>query len=359
MKIAIIIPNIVESLPYVNNYTDVFDKMKADYEIICWNRNELNSVSQIANKTHIFNHPGLESNSLLKKMYDYWLFSRFVIKCLKRNKYDYLTVHTIVCGIFLYKFIKKKYEGRYIFDIRDYSSIVPFVVNKIEKLINSSSFSVISSLGYKSWLPQKNDYILGHNVRRNIIENSMSISKKGTDKQFNEIITILTIGQIRDFEPNSRIIDSFGNKDNCKVIFAGIGLEKERLENFSMSKYSNIHFTGRYQKEEENNIVKMADFINIVLPPSPYFRTQIANRFYLSLTSRKPLIVNEESIHARFVEKYKLGIVINSTDNIHDKVMAYIESFNKNEFDKACEDIIAIIFNDIQKFESEIIKHFT
>lgn len=358
MKIAIIIPNIIDSTPYVKNFTDVFDRIGAEYEFICWNRNELKMVSKEKEKKYVFNHPGPESNSLCRKIYDYWLFSRFVIKCLSNTQYDYLTVHTIVCGFFLNNFLKNNFEGRYVFDIRDYSPITPFINKQIEKLIRNSSFSVISSNGYKKWLPQKYDYILGHNVRKKLIENTINNQRDDDILPLYDEIRILTIGQIRDFESNSRIIDSFGNKNKIKLIFAGSGLEKEKLEKFSKERYSNIYFTGRYQKNQEKKIVENSDFINIVLPSSSLFRTQMSNRFYLSLVSRKPMIVNSESIQARFVKKYKLGIVVNSTDDIYDKLTEYIREFDKNVFDNGCEEMIANIFQDINNFEDEIIKHF-
>jgi hypothetical protein len=354
MKIAIIIPNLMESAPYVKNFTDVFDSIGADYEFICWDRNQVLTQPIKSEKMIVFKRSGHESNHLLRKLYDYYMFSRFVVKSLKSKRYDYLTVHTIVCSIFLDKFIRKAYKGRYIFDIRDYSPIYPYVKNNVRKLISSSSFTIISSDEYKRWLPKDKDYVLGHNVRKQDLESSFYKNDFNVNKYF----TILTIGQIRDFSSNSRIIDSFGNKHNFIVKFAGSGLDKENLELYSRDRYSNIHFTGRYNKEEEGNLVKNSDFINIVLPTTAFAMTQMTNRFYLSLIYKKPMIVNYESIQAKFVEKYSLGIVVNSSEDIHDKLMQYSKVFDIQVFDKGCEDMLKIITQDIDNFENEIIRHF-
>jgi len=357
MKIAIIIPNIIESTPYLKYYTDVFERNGVDYEYICWDRNHFYPPKYSNSKMKIYDRYSPESNTMYKKLIDFWFFSRFVIKYLNKKEFDYLTIHTIVCAIFLERYLKRNYLKKYVFDIRDYSQIYPLVKIKVSKIIKNASLTIISSIGYKSWLPAKFNYIIGHNVRKLDVENALekNINKFSFNKGKKEIV-VLTIGQIRDFSSNSKVIASLGNKNNISVVFAGDGLQKNNLESFSKeSDFKNVYFSGWYDKNEERDIVNNADFINIVLPSSPNFRTQLGNRFYLSLVYRKPMIVNIESIQAKFVSEYKLGIVLKPSDQLNEKLQTYITEFNEEEFENGCLKMLEKIRNDIADFENKII----
>ena len=354
MKIGIINPNIIENDPYVGYYTDVFNKLGIDYTYIGWNRNHVYPQSYKNQKAEIFQYYSPESNSILKKIYDYWLFSRFVIKCLNKDQYGFLTVHTITNGVFLGKYLRRFYSNKYVFDIRDYSPVYPFVKGLVKDLIKKSAFTAISSLGFKDWLPVDCDYIMGHNLKKDFVEDGLKmIDPKQESKQEK---VVLTIGQIRDFSTNARFISSLGNKPNIKVVFAGSGIQKDNLESFSKENFTNVSFSGYYKKEEEPAIVKRSDFINIVLPGGIGFKTLTTNRFYLSLVYKIPMIVNEDSFQAELVKKYHLGFVVSSEDNIYEKLMQYIKHIDYEEFIKGCMDLLDVIKDDINVFENRLIK---
>lgn len=101
--------------------------------------------------------------------------------------------------------------------------------------------------------------------------------------------------------------------------------------------------------------MKNVDFINILLPDTLSFNTPLSNRFYLSLIYRKPMIVNEESIQAKYVLKYKLGIVIKKGDNIYEKICEYVKTFDQNIFLWGCDTLLKEIKVDIDEFERVLI----
>lgn len=49
----------------------------------------------------------------------------------------------------------------------------------------------------------------------------------------------------------------------------------------------------------------------------------MSNRFYLSVTHGKPMIVNSKCTQADFVKKYNLGVIIDENDNIAEKIKDY------------------------------------
>ena len=355
MKIGIINPNIIENDPYVGYYTDVFDGIGVDYKYIGWNRNHLYPVTYKSEKAEIFHYYSPESNSNFRKIYDYWLFSRFVIKCLKKEKYDFLTIHTLVNSLFLSNQLKRNFTNKYVFDVRDYSPIYPFVKNLVKNVIQNSAFTVISSSEYKTWLPRDCDYLMGHNVKKSFVERALGEQK--IERKINKEIVVLTIGQISNFSANSRLISSLGNKPTIKIVFAGHGSQKENLELFSKGTFSNVFFSGKYQKEEEPSIVKTADFINIVLPNTGLaFNTPMSNRFYLSLLYKIPMIVNEESVQAKWVKEFHLGFVVTAEEDIYEKLMKYKENFDLKEFTDGCLKMLSIVHKEINVFENSLKK---
>ena len=165
MKVAIIIPNIFDEnkIPYINFYIESFKKYNIEYDIIYWNRNSKKIINSKDN-LYCFNYYSPEQSNFIVKMYSYWKFSSYVINIIKNNKYNFLTIHTIVNAFFLKRLLIKKYKNRYVFDIRDYSPVVPFFKTLLKDLVEKSAFTVISSFGFKKWLPESDKYIIGHNV---------------------------------------------------------------------------------------------------------------------------------------------------------------------------------------------------
>lgn len=345
MSIGIIVPGLPNYAPYIKSYTDLFDDLNMKYTFICWNRNndKLNDHDNIV----VFNRSSYESDSFVKKIYGYLLFSFFVKKHLKYNKYEFLTVHTIACAIFLKSVLKQK---KYILDIRDFSPLVPFFSNTLSFLVQNSKATMISSNAYKKWLPKNYRYILSHNVRKTDL--AVNICNSCTIWSNNKI-EVLTIGQIRDFSSNSKLIKCLGNSEYFNLKFIGDGTELINLKKYSTD-INNIEFSGRYNKKDESSLVIESDVINILLPNTAEAMTQMTNRFYLSLIFKKPMIVNKDSIQASFVKKYNLGIIISSEDNISERIMDYKNSFDYQIFLKGCNDLIEIIKSDILEFENEI-----
>jgi len=349
MRVGILIPGNIESQPYLRYFTDLFDSLEIDYEYVCWDRDNKNPTMYNNHKVITIKYSASIKNSNFRKLIDYWIFSKIVKKKLPKLGYDFLIIHTIANAFFLKNYLIRNFNNKFIFDIRDYSPIYPLIKNSVKELIDYSVITTISSEGFLNWLPKVNKYLLSHNVAKGYLE-----SQQCNKLIRNDEIKILTIGQLRNSISNKRIINSLGNKENVKLLFAGVGVEKFDLETFALGRYSNVTFTGRYEKVDEPLLVMSSDLINIVLPNNLSNTTPMSNRFYLSIVHRKPMIVNEESIQAYFVKKFNLGLIVKSEDDIYDKIMEYLEGFDYVTYDKGCSDLIEIIKSDIVNFENNI-----
>src|SRR5690606_29489304 len=94
----------------------------------------------------------------------YYKFKIFSEKVLRKNDYSKLILLTGNTAVTISRVILEKYKGKYILDIRDYfKENKKWYYNIQEKLILNSYNTVISSEGFKRFLPEYN-YTLAHNI---------------------------------------------------------------------------------------------------------------------------------------------------------------------------------------------------
>jgi hypothetical protein len=354
MKIALILPNTIDKAPFLDYYTDVFKENKnIDWIYITWQRDKKLQENYFGKKVYEFNLKSPVTNSKIKKIFHYKSFANFVKNVLKAEYVDYIIIFTIQGGVFLHKYLKKDFDKKYIFDIRDYSPLYPFFKKNVKELIEHSLFCVISSPGYKQWLPKQYEYVLSHNIRKKLLLEAMETMDQLTIFKQSKPIKILTIGQIRDYTSNSKIINSLTNKKEFELYFVGEGICTNQLKKFA-EVANNVYFTGRYLKADEGDIVEKYDLINILLPISYIDNNLMTNRFYLSLIHRKPMIVNKESYHAQYVSKYKVGLIMEEHDDIGEKIIEYINSFDETIYHKGCLELLFEIKKDIDEFETRL-----
>jgi hypothetical protein len=354
MKIGVILPGRVDIEPYVRYYTDVFDTLEdLEYEIICWNRDGLNPNMYNNHKVISIGTNSTVYNYNIYKILDYYYFSKMVRKIIFDNKYDKLIIHTIVLAVYLKNILLNEYKDKYILDIRDYSPIYPFVKRLQSKIISSSYKTVISSPGFLCWLPPSNKYLLSHNVAKSKLVDLLS-SFKLTDYLDSEFV-VLTLGKIRDYKSNLRLISNLGDVDRFCIYIVGTGETIDKLKAVSGKRYTNVFFDGYYEKNNEDSIVEKSHFINILLDTNKLSDTLMANRFYLALLHRKVMIVNEKSFHANYVREYGIGILVKNDDDLVVKISDFMSNFDQAKFNQKCMELIMNIQRDICFFENKLV----
>lgn len=334
-NILLIQASIDKYSPYIAYYKKLLDNNNIKYDVVQWNRlgDTLNSSTE--KNIYTYNqYADLKKISLLKYL-DYYYYARYIKKILRENEYSTIIVFSIQISIFISSYLLKYYKNRYILDIRDYSPILKFnlLKKKFDRLMRYSAINVVSSFGFLKWLPSNQNVIISHNIDiKSIIEDFIFNPIK-----FKYPIKVLTIGQIRDFNSNKRIIDFLGNNNLYKIQFSGMGLGLDRLVKYSKeNKIDNILFTGKYEKKDENSIVKESDMMNILLPQTINSDSLMTNRFYSSVINQKPMIVNSRCTQADIVNKYKLGIIIDDNDSIDKSIEDYINNFDYSLYYNGC-----------------------
>ena len=92
--------------------------------------------------------------------------------------------------------------------------------------------------------------------------------------------------------------------------------------------YNNIGFKGRYQKEEEGDIIRHHTMINIFYPQKASHVTALSNRFYNSLVFKRPMLVTKGGTQGYYVEKYGVGLAVENCNGLADKLKEYINSLD-------------------------------
>lgn len=344
-KIAIVLPNNIWFSPYVSIYTEVLRANKIPYDIISWNRDgsEDNPLQ--------FNYVLNDKNPFVL-FRAYHKFASFVKKMITEKSYERLIVFTPQSGIFLSNFLKKNFKGKYIFDYRDLSIEQKFYFKKpFLKVLQNSYANVISSLGFKKYLPKRYKYIISHNfnvesVRRALDDN---VGEELTDNP----IDVLTIGGIRDYESNVQIIEHLANVSGFSVRFVGKGPSAAALQKRTAElKADNVSFIGYYPKEREKEYVAEASFLNIFYPRKPSHDTAISNRFYNSLIYRKPMITTRGTIQGDYAEKYNVGVALDSCENLPEILRTYLSSTNTKLICDNSNKLLRDFLKDYELWES-------
>lgn len=349
-RIALIIPADVWYSPYVKIYSDILDDLKISYDVISWNKSNSSQKDKYC-------YQGKSGSNSISKLIAYYKFSKFVRSIIRENKYNKLIIFTSQAGIFLSNYLKKKYKNNYIFDFRDLSIEQSKIFkSNFNKLLRNSFVNVISSPGFKKYLPANYEYILSHNF--DISQAQNNILQKGVFIQKNPI-EILTIGGIRDYESNAPLMDSIGNNSQFILKFVGKGAGAEPLkEHCNENNYNNVFFEGYYDKEDEPKYVKESSFLNIYYPDIITHKTAISNRFYNSLIYRRPMIVTKGQIQGDYCEKYNLGIAVSDINNMPNQIEEWLDKNNLEEYEIRCINLLKEFLNDYSEFKSRI-KLFT
>ena len=244
----------------------------------------------------------------------------------------------ILCG---------KYNNKFILDIRDYSSIKK--IYNFKKIISCSSFTVISSQGYMDWLPKSNKYIVNHNFNFYDLSETYSVNKMGFNK-----LSISSIGALRDLEVNIDLIFSLKNSRLINLNFHGRGDVNDILIN-KTSEFENVNITGFYDKSEEFNLYINSHLINVLrYPDSLNNKTALPNRLYLAPYYGKPLFSFRGTYMSEIIQDYKLGLVVDSFEDIENKVFSYIEALNLEEFDFYRKTFLNKVINENFVFEKSV-----
>ncbi|MEG0895149.1 MAG: glycosyltransferase [Oscillospiraceae bacterium] len=340
MKVCIIGHTEKNYLPFIQKYIDFFEQNNIEYDCIYWQREE-----KIENTPkNEYNYYGKMGQGFLNKIKSYFGFKKFVTSVIQKNKYDKLVVLTTVPAVMLSKYLFKHYKNKYIFDFRDYSfEKFPPYKKLVDKIIDNSEFTTISSKGFMDFLEDNQKIYINHNMAF-----SDNISEV-CDIKNKPVLNVGFIGNVRYYEENIALIEKLKNSFNYQLWYIGKANADCNLEGYCKENdINNVSFVGKYSNDQKPELYKNIDVINSIYgDTSLEVTTALPNRLYEACLFKKPIISSKKTYLGEVIALYNLGIVVDvEKDDVLPMINDYVKNFDVSNFKKGCQDFINDVKND-------------
>lgn len=346
MKIALVCFSNLSGAPYIYQYINIIKKCNCDFDIIYWNRHNIDEKIDSVNTICLDDCFLDDDSNKIKKLMKMYSYVKFVKKILSDNSYDRVVIFTSVPAVLMNNYLIKNFKNRYIFDIRDhsYEHIKPYfkIMNKV---VSNSAMNVISSEDFKEFLPKSN-YVVCHNA---------DLSVKGVNERIksdNNEINISFIGQVRYANAYYNFLNSIKNNSRIKMNFYGFGLDTEAIQHFCKENHiNNVYFYGRYKPSEKEAIIKGTDVIFNIYGTNLHVKYAVSNKYYDSILYKKPLLVNKGTTMA----KLSKGIAFEYSENFDvEEFLKWYDNLDCVEFSELCDEKIAMVKNDMKIFAEKV-----
>lgn len=331
-------------VPYIKNYT--LHMSEEDYDVIFWNRENLkySERNYIDFKTR-------DNKNRFFRIISYYKFIKFIKLNLRKNKYEKIVfLHTVI-PVMMYKFVIKKYRHNYVYDIRDYSYEKYRLFRYIQKkLVKHSACNVISSDGYKHFLP-KNEYVITHNYNIHN-EKRGTCSLKDID---NGPINISFIGFVRFYNIAKDVIQIFKNDNRFRLMFIGTG--STELEKYINDRnINNVSYIDYFDPSKTLEYYEQCDIVyNLYGYNNPLLDYALSNKLYYSAHLYKPILVFKNTYMEKVSTQFHFGIPVSIEEpNIADYVYNFYYSLNLVELKNGCDRFLDTVINENNVFYNRV-----
>jgi hypothetical protein len=325
------------------------------FDIIYWDRNDIEENCGAENH-YAMKYRVTNNSSKRRKLYGYFKFIQFAKKVLKENSYDVLIILPTQTGILLNNIIRKRYMGKYILDIRDFTAENNKLFYMLEKkIIKDSGLTIITSPAYKNFLP-KHDYLISHNTAH--VPNDLIKQYRKRNKSNDEKIVISCIGGIRFYEQFKRVISYFKNDNRYILRFIGNG--SEGLKDYcEQNKIQNVELVGRFTPDKTLDYYMDTDVIlNLYGNNNPLLDYALSNKLYYAATFGMPILVCPDT----YMEDVAVGNGFGFTFNLEGESMSnkfydYYQSIDWSMFYMNCDSFMKSV-NSENLFFEDLVRKF-
>ena len=246
----------------------------------------------------------------------YYDYSRNVKSVIKNKQYNLLIVLTTNNGVYLATWLKKKYNNKYILDIRDYTHESIPIFFALEKIaVNHSLLNVISSRKFESFLPA-GEYVVCHNMNT---KNSIDPPAIKCDNP----ITIGYIGKGAYLDKCAEICKKLCSDSRFRFYFYGLCEIPEELAKYQH--YNNIEFHGLFLPDEKESIIRNIDIIfNVYGNGTPLLDYALSNKLYDALSYGKPILTSPGTYMSKMAGPYAFDVDFTRESFLDDIYMWYI-----------------------------------
>lgn len=349
MNIAMIVMGNPYRTPYIKKYASLV-KASDEFTVLFWNRDGRSDKSSW--QTRSFNYK-LTDNSPQKKMMGYLHYRKFLFEQIDRNKYDLLIVSPTNAALLLSDVLIKRFSGRYVIDVRDYChERLPLIRWTEKKLVAHAAQTVISSDGYRAFLPADGNYLVVHNVQS--VEKA-ELKRRRAAREKRIPARLGCVGSIVYYSAYEALINQFKDEERFTLSFIGHG--SEVLEQYCTKHgINNVVIQGAFPPEETTSKFSQIDIVNGIYGANhPSLDYALSNKLYLAAELGIPIVANKNTYMEKIARKYGIGIGINwmNKESI-DELFDYYMNLDYEVFDKNCDEFLQVVEEDNAKFEEVI-----
>lgn len=345
-KICIVTSCNLKYAPYVKLYTDVLDLAGIKYDLVTWNKYNLDE-----SVTYSYNRKK-DDASKFKTFFQYIGFGRFLDKILQRNRYDRLIICNPAPLIFVSNRTLNLYNKRFIWDIRDDTPIRKLFKNRFQKIRHMATCVVTSSRRYEEWIGGPT--ILSHNAQKDMIQKYYDFEPV---EEIKPIISIINAGKMIEDQENIEILKILGNAAEYQFVYYGNDVPGKvaLMEYCSEHGIENIEFHGAYNKDEIIDIYRTkGSLINILRANTAINRDALPNKLYEAAIAAVPFVVYEHnSVIVEYAKKYNLGIILCGRDEL-TSIAERLRTFDYQKYNKGRKAFLDHILSEIDVFEKTV-----
>lgn len=345
VKVLLVSADNLYLTPYIQTYLTILQDEKIDYEVVFWDKNNNETY-----KDPEFQQFRIIGGSAIAKVFGYLKFKRKVSRIIQREHISFIICLHPICNFLLFFILMKKFKNNYIFDVRDFSYEKHLIVRLMEKqLTKYSTINVISSEGYKAFLPNAK-YLITHNIPK--IESTKQLSITSTTP-----IKLSYIGLIRFMEQNKKIIDFFRNDNRFQLQF--IGTNANELRGYCMeNKINNVTLIDTFPEKKTLYYFEQSDVIlNLYGNHTPLLDYALSNKLYYAAILKKPILVCEDTYMERISHKYGFGFTLRMKNTKElDELYHYYMHLDKTKLQVNCNQFMDVVFEQQKEYIADIKK---
>lgn len=338
MKILIVGFAKIKYMPYLNLYLENLNRRDNEIHLVYWNRDEkaedLSSVEEL--KLHEFKCYQEDEVPKKSKLKSFFKFKKYVNSVLKEN-FDFIIVLQTVTAVLLSDvLLSKRFKDKYIYDYRDctYENIMPYKL-LVQKLVNNSKFTFVSSRGFKKYLPDSNKIKYVHNV---LTSDLVRAESEHLPEESSEKIRIGFWGFLREEKINLEIIKRISKDQRFELHYYG----REQKTVYNLKDYvlgnqiKNVFFHGEYNPEEKYEFLKNTDIIHNIYEEDKML-SAMSNKYYDAIIFQMPQICMVGSYMGALAESHQTGCQTNPyRQNFTEEIYGYFTKMNFEEFEQSC-----------------------
>lgn len=333
-KICFITVGNLYMVPYMPSYTKY---LNGSYSVIFWDRENRREISD--RHTYYRFDKTIEPGRKLEKIRGYIQFRRYAKKILLQNQFDIVIPLLTPCALLLFDILLKHYPGKYIFDARDYAGEKnPLVYGIEKKIVKNARACVISSEGYKAFLPPY-PYIVSHNKKDLPADETQQIRSRPKERQ---TLHIAFIGYVNYQEQHKKLMLTLKNDPRFRLSF--IGTRAAELEPFLQQNHiSNVTLIDHFEPSETLAFYRDVDFVNNLYGNhTPVLDYALSNRLYYAAELEIPILVCPDTYMASVSTAYHFGCVTDlDVDGLGDKLFDYYTNIQWDKLHDGCQRFLS------------------